>query len=117
MCAAGRPSKEDVDAVRSPFAATMLDSLPCGRPMELHKLFPAARCLLSRLASESKRALCCVHKSKKALPASPDNTFAFRHDTLWPCDACSQHLRGSRIVDHLLLCEMGFSNTLLMPAE
>ncbi|KAK9839690.1 hypothetical protein WJX81_006382 [Elliptochloris bilobata] len=38
----GRPSKEDVDAVRSPFAATMLESLPCGRPLEMHKLFPAA---------------------------------------------------------------------------
>ena len=53
LLATGRPSKEDVDAVRSPFAATMLESLPCGRPLEMHKLFPTARCSLPSHAPAS----------------------------------------------------------------
>ena len=31
----GRPSTEDVDAIKSPFAATMLESLPMSRPRRL----------------------------------------------------------------------------------
>ena len=38
----GRPSAEDVDAIASPFAATMLESLPQGDTRELHRLFPSA---------------------------------------------------------------------------
>lgn len=38
----GRPSAEDVDAIASPFAATMLESLPQADGRELHRLFPSA---------------------------------------------------------------------------
>ena len=38
----GRPSAEDVDAIASPFADTMLESLPQGDTRELHRLFPSA---------------------------------------------------------------------------
>ena len=38
----GRPNQEDIDAIQSPFAATMLESLPCGEPRAMHRLFPAA---------------------------------------------------------------------------
>ena len=38
----GRPSREDVDSVQSPFAATMLDSLHESRRKGLSELFPAA---------------------------------------------------------------------------
>ena len=38
----GRPSAEDVDAIASPFAATMLESLPQAGARELHRLFPSA---------------------------------------------------------------------------
>ncbi len=38
----GRPSAEDIDAIQSPFAATMLDSLPQSDPRPLHHLFPNA---------------------------------------------------------------------------
>jgi mitogen-activated protein kinase 15 len=38
----GRPSQEDVDAVQSPFAATMLESLPGVHPRSLRELFPNA---------------------------------------------------------------------------
>ena len=38
----GKPSKEDVDAIQSPFATTMLDSLPPPRTKELTQIFPQA---------------------------------------------------------------------------
>lgn len=38
----GRPSQEDVEAIKSPFAATMLDSLPMSRPRPLKEMFPSA---------------------------------------------------------------------------
>merc|ERR1719171_3325453 len=38
----GRPSPEDVEAIRSPFAATMLESLPMSRPRPLSEMFPSA---------------------------------------------------------------------------
>ena len=38
----GRPSAEDIDAIQSPFAATMLDSLPQSDPRPLHHMFPNA---------------------------------------------------------------------------
>ena len=38
----GRPSPEDIDAIKSPFAATMLESLPPSRPRSLAELFPHA---------------------------------------------------------------------------
>lgn len=38
----GRPSQEDVDAINSPFAATMLDNLPGAEPRRLHEMFPNA---------------------------------------------------------------------------
>jgi hypothetical protein len=50
---AGQPSQQDVDAIASPFAATMLEALPCGDAPALHRLFPSASPeaadLLSRL--------------------------------------------------------------------
>ncbi len=38
----GRPSKEDIDAIKSPFAATMLESLPPTKAKSLKELFPTA---------------------------------------------------------------------------
>merc|ERR1719218_114609 len=38
----GRPSPDDVDAIKSPFAATMLESLPMSRPRPLNEMFPTA---------------------------------------------------------------------------
>mmetsp|Transcript_32130 Transcript_32130/g.44551 ORF Transcript_32130/g.44551 Transcript_32130/m.44551 type:complete len:375 (+) Transcript_32130:260-1384(+) len=38
----GRPTKEDIDAIQSPFAATMLESLPGVNPRSLRELFPNA---------------------------------------------------------------------------
>eukprot|EP00742_Colponemidia_sp_Colp-10_P002204 GILJ01002356.1.p1 GENE.GILJ01002356.1~~GILJ01002356.1.p1 ORF type:complete len:371 (-),score=65.01 GILJ01002356.1:264-1340(-) len=50
----GRPTPQDIEAIRSPFAATMLESLPPAKPKALAELFPSAssdaldllRCLL-----------------------------------------------------------------------
>lgn len=41
-CIAGRPTFEDVEAIQSPFAADMLESLPCGDPISLADMFPHA---------------------------------------------------------------------------
>jgi len=38
----GRPTPEDIDAIKSPFAATMLESLPMGRARPLQEMFPTA---------------------------------------------------------------------------
>jgi len=38
----GRPSPEDIEAIKSPFAATMLESLPVSRPRPLNEMFPSA---------------------------------------------------------------------------
>lgn len=38
----GRPSPEDIDAIKSPFAATMLESLSVSRPRPLNEMFPSA---------------------------------------------------------------------------
>lgn len=38
----GRPTAEDVEAIKSPFAATMLESLPMSRPKPLSDMFPQA---------------------------------------------------------------------------
>ncbi|GBG72475.1 hypothetical protein CBR_g12050 [Chara braunii] len=38
----GRPSLEDVEAIESPFAGTMLDSLPVAQPKTFSELFPSA---------------------------------------------------------------------------
>lgn len=38
----GRPSPEDIDAIKSPFAATMLESLPMSRPRSVNEMFPTA---------------------------------------------------------------------------
>jgi mitogen-activated protein kinase 15 len=38
----GRPSGEDVDAIQSPFAATMLESLPPSRRRRIAQIFPNA---------------------------------------------------------------------------
>ena len=38
----GRPSEEDISAIRSPFAATMLESLPPSRPRSYAEMFPTA---------------------------------------------------------------------------
>merc|ERR1712190_555249 len=42
MEVSGRPSAEDIDAIRSPFAATMLESLPMSRARPLNEMFPTA---------------------------------------------------------------------------
>jgi len=38
----GRPSAEDIEAINSPFAATMLESLPPSNPRSLADMFPDA---------------------------------------------------------------------------
>merc|ERR1712093_710141 len=38
----GRPSQDDIEAIDSPFAATMLESLPRTRPTRLREMFPKA---------------------------------------------------------------------------
>jgi len=38
----GRPSQEDIEAINSPFAATMLESLPETQPRSLASMFPNA---------------------------------------------------------------------------
>jgi mitogen-activated protein kinase 15 len=38
----GRPSDDDIAAIRSPFAATMLESLPPSRPRSYAEMFPTA---------------------------------------------------------------------------
>merc|ERR1712232_1366817 len=36
-----KPSLEDIQAMQSPFAATMLEALPLTRPRPLHSIFPS----------------------------------------------------------------------------
>ncbi|KAL6045734.1 MAP kinase [Balamuthia mandrillaris] len=38
----GRPTEEDIDAIRSPFASTMLESLPPAKPRVLSDMYPHA---------------------------------------------------------------------------
>jgi len=77
---AGRPSKADVDAVRSPFAATMLESLPCGRPLPMHKLFPTARCPRRRRALQRRgRAACLCPGRPAGAPLQPARRRARMH--------------------------------------
>jgi len=38
----GRPSQDDIEAIDSPFAATMLESLPRTQPLRLQEMFPHA---------------------------------------------------------------------------
>eukprot|EP00768_Dysnectes_brevis_P007693 gnl/Dysnectes_brevis/658_a726_2867.p1 GENE.gnl/Dysnectes_brevis/658_a726_2867~~gnl/Dysnectes_brevis/658_a726_2867.p1 ORF type:complete len:378 (-),score=132.92 gnl/Dysnectes_brevis/658_a726_2867:110-1243(-) len=38
----GRPTAEDIEAVQSPFAATMLESLPPSKPRSLTQMYPGA---------------------------------------------------------------------------
>merc|ERR1712065_1633 len=38
----GRPSQDDIEAIDSPFAATMLESLPRTQPTRLQEMFPHA---------------------------------------------------------------------------
>lgn len=38
----GRPTPEDIEAIKSPFAATLLESLPDSKPKALSELFPNA---------------------------------------------------------------------------
>ncbi len=38
----GRPSPDDIEAIKSPFAATMLESWPMSRPRPLTEMFPNA---------------------------------------------------------------------------
>jgi hypothetical protein len=39
---AGRPSTDDISAIQSPFAATMLESLPVDNPRTFQQMFPNA---------------------------------------------------------------------------
>ncbi len=41
-CAVGRPSADDITAIQSPFAATMLQSLPVDNPRTFQHMFPNA---------------------------------------------------------------------------
>lgn len=38
----GRPSAEDIEAINSPLAQTMLESLPPTKPKKLRDIFPTA---------------------------------------------------------------------------
>eukprot|EP00761_Pharyngomonas_kirbyi_P012417 gb/GECH01012444.1/.p1 GENE.gb/GECH01012444.1/~~gb/GECH01012444.1/.p1 ORF type:complete len:361 (+),score=46.75 gb/GECH01012444.1/:1-1083(+) len=42
LAVTGRPSAEDIEAINSPFAATMLESLPPSEPKRLEDMFPRA---------------------------------------------------------------------------
>eukprot|EP00762_Andalucia_godoyi_P000659 ANDGO_05340.mRNA.1 Extracellular signal-regulated kinase 2 len=42
MAVTGRPSLEDIDAIKSPFAGTMLDSIPASQPVSLKDMYPTA---------------------------------------------------------------------------
>ena len=68
----GRPSAEDIDAIQSPFAATMLDSLPQSDPRPLHHMFPnaspEATDLLSKLLQVGTADRCLSTRSRHAQP-------------------------------------------------
>eukprot|EP00929_Paragymnodinium_shiwhaense_P064840 TRINITY_DN3253_c0_g1_i1.p1 TRINITY_DN3253_c0_g1~~TRINITY_DN3253_c0_g1_i1.p1 ORF type:complete len:449 (-),score=99.93 TRINITY_DN3253_c0_g1_i1:266-1612(-) len=66
----GRPSPEDVEAIKSPFAATMLESLPISRPRSLAEMFTSA----TTEALDLLR-LCTQFNPMKRLPAKD----ALRH--------------------------------------
>jgi len=66
----GRPSPEDVEAIKSPFAATMLESLPMSRPRSLHEMFPSAT-----MEALDLLRLCTQFNPMKRLPAKE----ALRH--------------------------------------
>jgi len=60
----GRPAQEDIDAINSPFAATMLDNLPGAEARRLHEMFPNAspvrqEPLIQRPCSESLHTNVC----------------------------------------------------------
>jgi mitogen-activated protein kinase 15 len=38
----GRPTADDIEAINSPLASTMLESLPATKPKRLRDLFPAS---------------------------------------------------------------------------
>ena len=59
----GRPSKGDIDAINSPFAATMLESLPMSRPKPLSDMFPQARQLAWTRAVQILSRHCLIEKS------------------------------------------------------
>ncbi|PHJ24641.1 cmgc mapk family [Cystoisospora suis] len=42
MTITGRPSAEDIEAIKSPFAATMMESLPAGKVKSMREAFPNA---------------------------------------------------------------------------
>jgi len=57
----GRPGTSDIEAIKSPFAATMLESLPASRSRPLHEMFPSA----SREAHDFLRTCLQFNPSKR----------------------------------------------------
>jgi len=90
----GRPSPEDIEAIKSPFAATMLESLPICRPRPLNEMFPSA----SVEALDLMR-LCMMFNPTKRISAkdamrhpyvvqfhNPDDEFGFDRTIQIPID-------------------------------
>jgi mitogen-activated protein kinase 15 len=82
----GRPTSDDIEAVKSPYAATMLEQLTSSRPRKLNEMFPSA----------SKEALdlmkCCLQFNPNKRISAKDG---LRHpyvvqfhnpDDEWECD-------------------------------
>jgi len=82
----GRPTSDDIEAVKSPYAATMLEQLTSSRPRKLNEMFPSA----------SKEALdlmkCCLHFNPNKRMSAKDG---LRHPYVvqfhnpedeWECD-------------------------------
>jgi len=82
----GRPASDDIEAVKSPYAATMLEQLTSSRPRKLNEMFPSA----------SKEALdlmkCCLHFNPNKRMSAKDG---LRHPYVvqfhnpedeWECD-------------------------------
>merc|ERR1712028_217834 len=90
----GRPSAEDIDAIKSPFAATMLESIPPVAAKPLHDIFPHA----SAEALDLLRRLLQFNPMKRISAESalshpfvsqfhnPDDEPGFPHDISIPID-------------------------------
>lgn len=69
---AGRPSAEDILAIQSPFAATMLESLPVDNPRTFQHMFPnaspEATDLVGGLAARASNRAKRIHTKHYLLP-------------------------------------------------
>jgi len=84
----GRPTPEDIAAIKSPFAATMLESLPPSRPRSLTEIFPTATAEaldLMRMCLQfnpdkrcsAEEAIRHPYVAQRAAPLSPSHGYCF----------------------------------------